>query len=591
MKCKLKHIVAAVVGLACMASARDAGKAPLLVSTTIDYLDYVFCYKGTEPYYPLEEYEKVIREFSENGIKKIYLRVNICGRTHYPTKVAGQYGDGGAIHWGHWEKAGERLTETYRHYNICTETIRLGHKYGLEVWGWESLYDDAAFRFEKPRDPKYMEAYERLRGMPLVDPWYLDNPDACIATWARPEVTREQADAITAEARQKTVGKIVCINPDLYDRPGPVKLKKDNLKLLVSDDNATFRPYTMDFNLNVDEYKGHHRITLSGLAISAPYVKLVCTDGGSTFSMVLSNEDWRHQVYDTEGHTLPTAWAWCEGKPEETPLDMESISKCPAAWDGVGRHAGFMVGAVPMPAVPVEYHLGIAEFNVPKAMEHKVARFAELAEYPFDGFIFNLRSHHPLSNNEMPRFGFNAELLAKFAARHGRPFRNTEEDIAALFQIRGEGVADFFLNCKKKTSGRPLYLAGVMPPELADHPKYVPLYGQLPWLYRRYFDDGSIDGVIMSGGGGGWYQGTDFSHFFSTSITGGKPIKLGIFREMIFHPKDWDFAADLEALRASNLDEVELYESMILNGNPKAFEFIKGTAKPGEKMVFEWLGD
>jgi hypothetical protein len=53
-------------------------------------------------------------------------------------------------------------------------------------------------------------------------------------------------------------------------------------------------------------------------------------------------------------------------------------------------------------------------------------------------------------------------------------------------------------------------------------------------------------------------------------------------------PDNYDFAADMEALLNSNLDEVELYESMILTKNPKSFDFIRGTAKPGEKLVFAW---
>ena len=58
-------------------------------------------------------------------------------------------------------------------------------------------------------------------------------------------------------------------------------------------------------------------------------------------------------------------------------------------WDYGRRNIGFAVGEIES----ARYYYGIAEYSVPEVMEHKLARFAELTRYPFDGFIFNLRSH------------------------------------------------------------------------------------------------------------------------------------------------------------------------------------------------------
>ena len=159
----LAAVALSAAGAFCHAQPAATAKKTPQVSATIDFLDYVFfMHKGPEDYYPLEEYEKELKQLADAGIRKIYLRVNVCGLTHYPTKVAAQYGDNGALHWT-FEKQALRLVETYKHYNPCTETIRIGHKYGMEVWAWESLHDDAGVCYTSANLPKrYADIYRKL---------------------------------------------------------------------------------------------------------------------------------------------------------------------------------------------------------------------------------------------------------------------------------------------------------------------------------------------------------------------------------------------------------------------------------------------
>ena len=110
----LAAVALSAAGAFCHAQPAATVKKAPQVSATIDFLDYVFFrHKGPEDYYTLEEYEKEIKQLAEAGIKKIYLRVNVCGLTHYPTKVAAQYGENGALHWT-FEKEALRLVETYK---------------------------------------------------------------------------------------------------------------------------------------------------------------------------------------------------------------------------------------------------------------------------------------------------------------------------------------------------------------------------------------------------------------------------------------------------------------------------------------------
>ena len=121
-------------------------------------------------------------------------------------------------------------------------------------------------------------------------------------------------------------------------------------------------------------------------------------------------------------------------------------------------------------------------------------------------------------------------------------------------------------------------MSAPMPIEMKNDPNFNTNFGPLPWLYKRYFANGSIDGVVMIGKN--WHNGTDFSHYFTDEITGGKPVKIGIFREGAKYGKDMNFfLEDMGELLNANLDEIEFYESMILNQRPAMLDFIKKSIK------------
>lgn len=545
-----------------------------LVSSTIDFLDYVFLYKGSEDHYPLAEYEQALRELAESGVKKIYLRVNVCGLTHYPTKVSALYGDDNALHWNAPAPA-KRLAETYKHYDPCAETIRIGKKYGMEVWAWESVFDDAGVKYPRPgkgTDPAWQEAWRKRDGWALIDPFYLDNMDAFAMRDPSKAMPQSEIDEIDRKAAEYPVEKIVFTNTPARAGMPPVRFTPADVSIYTSSDNAAYHRYTRPYTVKISETSDRrNRLEISGLSITDPYVKIAHKGmpKDNKFSFVLSSERGQCEVYNSRGELIPTVWGATTGSnpvPTGSALNFELRSD--TAWDYMTRQVGFKVGEV----AQNRYYYGMAEFNVPKAMEHKVARFAEIAEYPFDGFMFNTRCHSPVKNPE--EYGFNPEVLEKFKARFGRKYRGGEADLAGLFQLRAEAIAEFFQRCRKIAGERPVYMSAPVPLELKSRSDYNPVFGPLPWLYQRYFADGSIDGVVMIGTN--FRNGTGFADYFTPEITGGKPIKIGVFREMLNRPKDYDFAADLEQIRKAGLDEVELYESAVINCNPVLGEIIQG---------------
>ena len=494
----------------CALTLASAAADKLLFSSTIDFLDYAFAHGDPKAgYYKLEDYEAAIRQMAEGGIKKLYLRVNICGTTHYPSEISAQYGDNDTFHWGDHTEA-MYVINTYKHYNPCLETIRLGHKYGMEVWGWESLYDDAGVQYGRRGVEGYEKSYEWLDGWALLDPWYVDNMDA-FAMRDPLLVRKNQEDAARyAPGNRLPVGRIVFTNDPMWKERKPPRIRSSkDLFIYVSDDNKDYRPYTGSYEVTPSVTEdGLNRFEVTGLSVREKYVKLAVRDmpQDGDYTMVMTRDRGQCQVYDTEGKELKSVWGIVHNGEEQFEQQVYSslnfafyepnTPSASSALDYGNRAVGFSVGEPDMCDRDL-YYYGVAEFTVPKAMEHKVARFVELARYPFDGFMFNTRCHSATPNGV--QYGYNPEVLEKFAAKYGHAYAGTAEDIAGVFQIRGESIAEFFRRCKAESGGRPIYLSAPMPLELKDDPFYNGTFGPMPWLYKQYFADGSIDGVMMIG--------------------------------------------------------------------------------------------
>jgi len=561
-----------------MRSMADEAKSRPDFSTTIDFLDYVFCDKipGNTDIYPLEQYEKRIREIAECGVKKIYLRVNCLGLMLYPTKVSRLYGEGYSWHWDYPEEAA-MLTRTVRAYDVCKETIRLGHKYGLEVWAWDSPYEGGTEIVTKGTK----EAIEATKNLPLSETFYIEHPEYDLMRNPRLVPTREELDAINRKAMSKPVAKIICT--ELYKRP-PLRITKENLVLYVSDDNITYRKYDKpyDFIPGVTT-DGFNTFTLKGLEITSKYVKFGHTEPfsmGDTYTMASRRHGSNLRVYDTEGELVTVFWranSIYEGG-ENSPLCMFETGDC--AFDYGHHEVGFGRGAITSDSIRVVF--GIHEYCEPAVMEHQLARFKELAEYPFDGFMLNFRTHSFEFKQE--EYGYNAAVRKLYQEKYGVDIWKEDAELGKLLMLRADAVARFFAGCKERAGNRPMYITGLPPAPLGEHSQHgnwmCHRQDMLPQLYHRYIaEDKSVDGIMMTG--------ATFPEHFTPEVTGGRDIKLGVFREGAACARDaaagkYDFEKDMrECCQIPGLDEIEIYEMLELTQHPEFRKVIQDiTAKP-----------
>ncbi len=587
-----KSIIAAIVTigtlLALAGAAKPQEERDFTVSTTIDFLDYCFFDPETKDvgYLPLEVYEKRLREVAETGVKKLYLRVNVRGLTLYPTNVTRMYGEEGRFHWSSPKNA-EKLINTLGKYDPCVETIRIGHKYGMEVWAWESLWEDGGLDWFIPRDQQYAELAKKYKFDAMNTPLFIEHPE--YFAWRDPKqqessLTGEELAEFNRKARELPITRIVMT--DHVKGRKPLRIKAEDVRILVSDDNVTFKPYEGKFSFSSSKTpESFNRLELSDLNISAGFVKLSLArrfDTNAANVTMGTNKNQRrgqHLVYNSAGEVVPTVWTVDNPATGRIPEGTLTFNASTAeGWDYGQRNIGFAVGEIES----ARYYYGIAEYSVPEVMEHKLARFAELTSYPFDGFIFNLRSHATVPNPQ--EYGYNPENRAKYLERYGVDIWKEKADLRKLGEIRMESVAEFLRRCRAVTSGRPLYLSGWAPvdwtPPVGVKPISTPMYAMhmhLPIPYRQLLRDGAIDGVMM--------VGYDFSSYFTPEVTGSRPLRLGVFRELAHLSREkpigadakYDLKQDLEKLAAEpQLSEVELYETMIFNQNPEVREIVSG---------------
>jgi len=571
---KLPYILSLLVAASCALFAREAGEK-LLIGSTIDFLDYSFFDTiGPEDHYSLESWESRIKQMSEYGLKRIYLRVNACGATNYPTLISERYGTHGRYHWGELMKESLRFSKTLDAYDNLTETIRLGHKYGMEVWACDNLNDDGGCRSDYV-EPGYEEEAARLANCPLWEHAYVEHPGWQVQR--RPGIAKSPAEAaaINAAAQRLPIARIVIRdtgNVKLEDAGKPFdsfRIKEDEVELYTSADNKRYTRYEGAVKLRgYRDEKGVLCCELSGFEAKGPYFRLAHPVYKDDRWSIAVRDRRDCLVYNTDGEAVPNLWAFLN-KPgvsnESTPFNFSTYSSC--GWDYKHHQLGFHIGCLDV-SDKAQYIRGVTEFAVPDAMAFRLRKFAEIANYSFDGFMINLRTHSlndGVLGGNPKEYGFNPEVREKTIERCGKDPAVDDSAIPVMHHIRAEAIADYFKGFKTLIGNRPLYISGLSNKKYSH---YKNLYGDLPWLYERYFADGSVDGVMM--------MGNDFRDELTPEVLQGRKIKLGFFREMCYHPAGYSLEKDLDTLQSDlQIDEVELYETMILSKELNLFEHVR----------------
>lgn len=532
-----------------------ASNKKVIVSTTIDFCDVAMQSKCKEGYLTLEAYEAFIKRLAAAGITRINLRTNAIGVVYHNSKYTIKYGENGAWHY-YYPEWSKRLIETIKHYDPLAETIRLGHKYGMEVWCWENITDEGGVAKNNPETiPENAKRDNKLTGgYQLVDPFFRTHP-SCWAT-VKPFDHGKIAEK-NFRAQQYPIEKIV-ITSYRSDRPA-IKFKKEDIDLYYSYDNKTYMKYDKDFEFIPERVNGRNQLTLKGLSIHAPFIKLApktAYDDTRLFTLAIKGHYDSGKAYNTQGEEVPIYWGHnlpLGGKMPKnfqynTPLSFHSMPSM--GIDQGQRQVGFFVGEV----VGENHLLGVVEFCDPVAMQHKLNKFSELAAYPFDGYRMSMNCHSNADNPD--RFSYHPALRERLLKETGKDIWEDELPLSRIVEERAEGFMEYIQGCKKLIGDRPIYIYGWRPGTKEYFTKSGRTnMGTLMWPYKRMIQEGIVDGICM-------YE--DFSDYFTPEITGGKDLHFSLYRCLESGRRSKVMELD-KVTQNKDLDEVEYYGTIELH--------------------------
>lgn len=514
----------------------DEGRRPI-ISTTIDFLDY--CFGRTDPakgYFTEKQYDDVIRAVAEAGITKVYLRVDVCGLTLYPTKVGKQYpGDGR-------EPGSTYLVNTLEHYDPVAKTIELGHRYGVEVWCWDTLFDDEAtgVNYGTESNP---ELKERFGKYPLKDPFLIENPEFQWRLDPRIEAAQQKETAAG-----DTDAPVTAIRIKSDNRSASNRITGAMFDILVSDDNRRYRVYEGKREFEVESEKPCV-LRIQGLDIRQPYIKLAFHKPWSTrgFTMTGEADSMVDLFYGGEWHK-----ALCDYRDQTQPAEEGGFDFVTSrfAWDYGRRALG--IGKF-VPHLPRYY--GMIELAYPEARAHKLAKLRELAAYEFDGFAYSMRTHTHGRHPE--NYGYGKPVRDAFLKQYGKDIWTDDFDRNAWLGLRAAAVNAYLAEAGKMLGARPLYMDC---PRQEPGAPYIGPYGGLPFQPEAWVRDGAVDGVRM--------MGIPFNQKVEPKFTGADKVRIVRFVDNHPMPTPAGLGENLRRwLENPALDEVELYETVLYTNN------------------------
>ena len=528
----------------------DESQRPI-ISTTIDFLDY--CFSRTDPangYFTEEQYDEVIRSVADAGVAKIYLRVDVCGLTLYPTKVGKQYGGDGR------DPGSTYLVNTLNRYDPAAKTVELGHRHGLEVWAWDTLFDDEATMVYYGADTE-PELRRRFGEYPLKAPFLIENPQF---QWQLdPQIEAKQQE----EAATLDLGApITAIRISSDTRSASNRVTGEMFDILVSNDNRRYRVYDGNWEFRVESAKPPV-LLVEGLQIREPYIQLAFrkpwpTDQQFTitgepdgFAQLLCGGVWHKALCDFRDQVEPA---------KQGGFDFLSSR---FAWD-YGRRAMGIAKCVPhLPG-----HYGMVELGCPEVRTYKLAKLRELAAYDFDGFAYSIRTH---TQGRAPQhYGYNEVTRNAFRKRYGKDIWTEDFDRDAWLGLRAEAVNAYLAEAGKALGSRPLYM---------DYPRqepgapYIRPYGGMPFQPEAWVRDGAVAGIRM--------LGISPDRKIEPEFAGADRVRIVRFVDNGRMPPPEKFRENLQRwLENPVVDEIEFYETLLYTDRPEYLRIIGETLTP-----------
>lgn len=455
-----------------------AREGPPIVATTIDFMDSVW---GVNRVWTEEDTEELMKRCADAGIRRIYLRF-ANGVTYYPSKVTKMYTDDGR------EPGGRLVAETIRSYDVLESHIRVGHKHGLQMYFYETLYDDEITCVHYAKGTKEEQLYGEF---PLKSPFTIEHPEYQIEHRRAREI-----ETLAPGPRRIAVIKLYGADAN------PTRIDQAHLALYTSDDNVAYTAYDRPWSFADSVENGVRVLTLAGLDMKARFIKVHCTYADADYTFW--NKPGRFvRVFGPDGEELAGATI-CYLENDKTPESQGFVaSSLGFALDYNSRSLGICFDFFS------PYIGGMLEYCYPEARAFRVAMVREVAEnYAIDGVAFCLRTHSQWRGN-VEDFGFGEPVVAEYKRRYGVDIRQQEFDRDKWAQIRGEGVTQLLREVSAVLEPRGMRLETMLPPSTVDAAG-TRRYRFLDWIdldWPTWVAEGLVDGLRLNAQGARTWTG------------------------------------------------------------------------------------
>ena len=541
---------------------------PVLLSQAIDFLDNAY-FTERGDYYSKEELAERLRLARDAGIRKIYFR-GTGGVSYYPSRVRRMFAGEHRYNWG------PKLVKTIHSYDVVAEYIKVCHELGMELYYWDPVFDTSL----------YAHYFPGTRNNELYGEWPFRDMS----------IREEHYTAHRFASRPRGELRAPISRLELHTVNVPA-ITAENLVIYTAPHDQHFQRYQQPFSVEVTPEGKGARVTISGLNITEPVIKLMGADENAFAALSdPRNGDCARAFYaDGEPVELFTTCEFIIDGDDEPEKNLRGSSGYGYYW---GNHR-----------VPLfirfgdfeRYAIGVPEYAYPENRERMKAIVTELYErYPdLDGVTFSIRSHSLPSGGSYEAvgghlfYGFSEPIVDEYRKRYGTDITCEAYDENKLLKLRGEYFTEMLREVAEIVHAHGGKLECMAPVRV---PVGAAGHGSMyPWWQRTNIDNffdietwakkGIVDNVIMLGTD---HQQQLWSDEWKREVKAFHDKLAGTGTRLTLHylingARESDIDALLpEVLKTPELDEVEFYEEhdMFATGDyPRLTEAIKRSGR------------
>ena len=117
----------------------------------VDFYDLIWKQKTV---FSLEDMEALFAKYAENGINAVLWRLSVYGKLLYHSKTPDKYTIGGAP-----QSVEVKALKVMETYDPAAAAVAMGRKYGIEVYFWLTLFDEASYSVFPERESCISQAH------------------------------------------------------------------------------------------------------------------------------------------------------------------------------------------------------------------------------------------------------------------------------------------------------------------------------------------------------------------------------------------------------------------------------------------------